>query len=74
MLIRGTKISTVDYIHAKRITNEGIKKEFLAILQKNIDVIVVPTTIISAPRFNELTVIELGDTILQTRGALLRLL
>ena len=52
MLIRGTKISAIDHIHAKRVINEELKKEFLAILQKKVDVIVVPTTIISAPRSN----------------------
>ncbi|MFY9798898.1 MAG: amidase family protein, partial [Candidatus Nitrosopolaris sp.] len=69
MLIRGTKISAVDYIHAERIINEELKKEFLAILQKRVDLIVVPTTIIHAP---ELTVTDIGNTILQTRDALLR--
>jgi aspartyl-tRNA(Asn)/glutamyl-tRNA(Gln) amidotransferase subunit A len=72
MLIRGTKISAIDYIHAKRVINEELKKEFLAILEKRVDVIVVPTTIIYAPRFNELTVTDIGNTILQTREALLR--
>ncbi|MGA8084088.1 MAG: hypothetical protein WB988_19725, partial [Candidatus Nitrosopolaris sp.] len=62
MLIRGTKISAVDYIHAERIINEELKKEFLAILQKRVDLIVVPTTIIHAP---ELTVTDIGNTILQ---------
>jgi aspartyl-tRNA(Asn)/glutamyl-tRNA(Gln) amidotransferase subunit A len=71
MLIRGTKISAIDYIHAKRIINEELKKEFLANLQR-VDVIVVPTTIISAPKFNELTATDIGNTILQTREALLR--
>src|SRR5215467_7394141 len=72
MLIRGTKISAIDYIHAKRIISEELKKEFLAILQDRVDVIVMPTTIISAPRFNELTVTDIGNNILQTREALLR--
>ena len=72
MLIRGTKISAVDYIHAKRIINEELKKEFLTILQEKIDVIVVPTTIISAPRFDELMVTDIGNSVLQTREALLR--
>ncbi len=72
MLIRGTKISAVDYIHAKRIINEELKKEFLTILKEMIDVIVVPTTIISAPRFDELMVTDIGNTVLQTREALLR--
>jgi aspartyl-tRNA(Asn)/glutamyl-tRNA(Gln) amidotransferase subunit A len=72
MLIRGTKISAVDYIHAKRIINEELKKEFLTILQKKIDIIVVPTTVIPAPRFDEVMTIDIGGTVLQTRDALLR--
>ncbi|HET7147643.1 MAG TPA: amidase [Candidatus Nitrosopolaris sp.] len=72
MLIQGTKISAVDYIHAMRIINEEIKKEHLAMLRQKIEVIVVPTTIIPAPRFDELTVSDICGTILQTREALLR--
>ncbi len=71
MLTVGTKVSAVDYLHAKKISEE-LKKEFLSILKGKVDVIIVPTTIISAPRFDELDVIEIGGTILQTREALLR--
>ncbi len=41
-------------------------------LKEKIDVIVVPTTIITAPRFDELMVTDIDDTFLQTREALLR--
>jgi aspartyl-tRNA(Asn)/glutamyl-tRNA(Gln) amidotransferase subunit A len=72
MLIRGTKISAIDYIHAKRVINEELKKEFLTILNEKCDLIVVPTTIIPAPRFDELMTIDIGGTVLQTRDVLLR--
>jgi aspartyl-tRNA(Asn)/glutamyl-tRNA(Gln) amidotransferase subunit A len=72
MLIQGTKISAVDYIHAMRIINEELKKELLSMLKQKIEVIVVPTTIIPAPRFDELTVSDVCGTVLQTREALLR--
>jgi aspartyl-tRNA(Asn)/glutamyl-tRNA(Gln) amidotransferase subunit A len=72
MLIRGTTISAVDYIRAKRIINEELKKGFLTILKKEVDVLVTPTTITSAPRFDELITIDIGNTVMQTREALLR--
>jgi aspartyl-tRNA(Asn)/glutamyl-tRNA(Gln) amidotransferase subunit A len=72
MLIRGTTISAVDYIRAKRIINEDLKKGFLTILKKKIDVLVMPTTIISAPRFDELMTTDISDTLMYTREALLR--
>lgn len=71
MLIQGTKISAVDYIHAMRIINDELKKELLMMFKK-VEVIVVPTTIIPAPRFDELMDIDICSTVLQTREALLR--
>lgn len=71
MLIQGTKISAVDYIHAMRIINDELKKELLMMFKK-VEVIVVPTTIIPAPRFDELMDIDICSTDLQTREALLR--
>jgi aspartyl-tRNA(Asn)/glutamyl-tRNA(Gln) amidotransferase subunit A len=71
MLIQGTKISAVDYIRALR-TIEDIRKEFLSILTHNVEVIIVPTNIIPAPRFDEETVNVGSGTVLQTREALLR--
>src|SRR5215216_598031 len=70
MLIQGTKISAVDYIRALRTVKE-IRKEFLSILSRNVDVIITPTTIIPAPRFDEETV-SIGNNTLETRQALLR--
>jgi aspartyl-tRNA(Asn)/glutamyl-tRNA(Gln) amidotransferase subunit A len=71
MLIQGTKISAVNYIYALTI-RERIRKEFLSILSHKVNVIIVPTTIIPAPRLDQETV-NIGDgTILQTREALLR--
>jgi aspartyl-tRNA(Asn)/glutamyl-tRNA(Gln) amidotransferase subunit A len=70
MLIRGTKISAVDYIHALR-TIRAIRKEFLSILSRNVNVIITPTTIIPAPRFDEETV-SIGKNTLETRQALLQ--
>lgn len=72
MLLRGRKISAVDYIHARRIINEELKKEFQTILKDKTNVLVVPTTIISAPRFDELMVTDIGKSVMQTREALLR--
>ena len=72
MLILGTKISAVDYLQAKKIIDVELKKEFLTILNEMVDVIIVPTTIIPAPRFDELDVIDIGGTVMQTREALLR--
>jgi aspartyl-tRNA(Asn)/glutamyl-tRNA(Gln) amidotransferase subunit A len=70
MLIEGIKVSAVDYIRALRTLKE-IKNEFLSILKQRIDIIIVPTTIIPAPRFDEETV-SIDDNVLQSREALLR--
>jgi aspartyl-tRNA(Asn)/glutamyl-tRNA(Gln) amidotransferase subunit A len=72
MLIKGTKISAVDYIHALRAIREKIREEFLSVLSHNVDILIVPTTIIAAPRFNEEMVSTEGNTLLQTRDALLQ--
>ncbi|MGC1929799.1 MAG: amidase [Candidatus Nitrosopolaris sp.] len=72
MLIEGTKISAIDYIHAMRIINEELKNELLMMLKQKIDVIAVPTTIIPAPRFDELMITDNDSYVLQTREALLR--
>jgi aspartyl-tRNA(Asn)/glutamyl-tRNA(Gln) amidotransferase subunit A len=71
MLVQGTKISAVDYIHSLDIVKE-IKKEFLSILNQRVEAIIVPTTIIPAPRFEEETVSIGENTVLETRQALLR--
>jgi aspartyl-tRNA(Asn)/glutamyl-tRNA(Gln) amidotransferase subunit A len=70
MLIEGTKISAVEYLHAMTITKK-IKSDFLSVLDKETDVIIVPTTIIPAPVFDEETV-NIGDSLFEIREALLR--
>jgi aspartyl-tRNA(Asn)/glutamyl-tRNA(Gln) amidotransferase subunit A len=71
MLIQGTKISAVDYIQSRNNVKE-IKNEFLSILNQQVEAIVVPTTIIPAPRFEEKTICIGKNTVLETRQALLR--
>jgi aspartyl-tRNA(Asn)/glutamyl-tRNA(Gln) amidotransferase subunit A len=72
MLVQGTKISAVDYINSIRTVKE-IRNEFLAVFSdRKLDAIVVPTTIISAPRFDEETVSVGKNVVLETRQALLR--
>jgi aspartyl-tRNA(Asn)/glutamyl-tRNA(Gln) amidotransferase subunit A len=70
MLIQGRRISAVDYIHALKAIKE-IKKEFLSILDRKIDAIITPTTIIPATRFDKKTV-SIGKNTLETRQALLQ--
>jgi aspartyl-tRNA(Asn)/glutamyl-tRNA(Gln) amidotransferase subunit A len=71
MLIEGTKVPAVDYMSAMSIVKE-IRQEFLSVLNRRVDAIVIPTTIIPAPRFGEATVSTNADTFLETREALLR--
>ena len=70
LLIEGTKVSAVDYLSSLRFIKE-IRKEFLSILNHQADVLIVPTTIIPAPKFNKET-ISIDGKALQTREALLR--
>jgi aspartyl-tRNA(Asn)/glutamyl-tRNA(Gln) amidotransferase subunit A len=72
MLIRGAKIPAIDYIQSLRCINVEIKKEFVAILNQKIDVIVIPTTVVAAPSFDDLIFKSGGDTVLNIREALLR--
>jgi aspartyl-tRNA(Asn)/glutamyl-tRNA(Gln) amidotransferase subunit A len=52
----GRQVIAVDYIRYKKIIKE-IRNELLRILKYKVDVIAVPTTIITAPRFDEVEVI-----------------
>jgi aspartyl-tRNA(Asn)/glutamyl-tRNA(Gln) amidotransferase subunit A len=70
MLIEGTKIPAIDYIRAHKLRNE-LRSELLKILKK-VDVIVVPTTIITAPRFDDLEISNIDDKVIKIREALLR--
>jgi aspartyl-tRNA(Asn)/glutamyl-tRNA(Gln) amidotransferase subunit A len=58
MLLQGTEVSAVDYIQAQRFRKE-IRNTFMNVL-KNVDVLIVPTTIITAPNFDEATVSVCG--------------
>ena len=65
MLAQGTKISAVDYISAIN-TVRKLRKEFQSILNHKVDTIIVPTTIIPAPRFDEAVSIDM-NTVVETR-------
>ncbi len=71
LLLEGAKISAVDYIKSRDIAKE-IRGEFMSILHNKVDALIVPTTIISAPKFDEETVYIDDDITLKTREALLR--
>lgn len=72
MLEDGTVIPAVDYINSLRVIKK-LKNEFLANFStQKLDYIVVPTTIIPAPKFEEDTVGAYRNFELKTRQALLR--
>jgi aspartyl-tRNA(Asn)/glutamyl-tRNA(Gln) amidotransferase subunit A len=70
MLLEGTQIAAIEYIRALRLRNE-IKNEFLRLLKK-VDIIVVPTTILAAPRFDDFQVSNIDGKLIEIREALLR--
>lgn len=71
LLLEGKKISAVDYIKSRDLAKE-MRGEFMSILHNKVDALIVPTTIIPAPKFEEETV-NMGDNFaLKTRDALLR--
>ena len=72
MLLQGKRISAADYIKSLRTVKE-IKSVFLAMfLNRKIDAIVVPSTIVPAPRVVD-NIIRVGkNVVLETRQALLR--
>jgi aspartyl-tRNA(Asn)/glutamyl-tRNA(Gln) amidotransferase subunit A len=70
MLLEGTKIAAIDYVRAHKLRNE-IRNEFLRLLKK-VDVIVVPTTILTAPSFDDLEGSNINGKLMETREALLR--
>jgi aspartyl-tRNA(Asn)/glutamyl-tRNA(Gln) amidotransferase subunit A len=72
MLMQGKSISAVDYIQSLRAVNE-IRNEILAILSnRKIDAIVVPTTIVAAPRIRDSVVRVRNSVVVETRQALLQ--
>lgn len=71
LLLEGSKITAVEYIHAKKKSYK-IKNCLSKIFRKT-DAIIIPTTIITAPKFGELENIEINDEYrVETRMALLR--
>ena len=70
MLLEGTQIAAIEYIRALKLRNQ-IKNEFLRLLKK-VDIIVVPTTILAAPRFDDLEVSNIDGKLIEIREALLR--
>ena len=60
MLMQGTEVTAVDYIRAQKFRKE-LRNEFVKVLQ-NLDVLVMPTTPLTAPGFDEQTVVIGGKT------------
>jgi aspartyl-tRNA(Asn)/glutamyl-tRNA(Gln) amidotransferase subunit A len=58
MLMQGTKVSAVEYIRAHKFRKE-LRNEFVKVL-KNFDVLIMPTTLLTAPGFDEQRVV-IGD-------------
>ena len=72
MLLQGTRISAVNYIQSLNAANE-IKNEMLALFSnQEIDALIVPTTIVAAPRISDTVVSIRNNDVLETRQALLR--
>ena len=69
MLMQGTEVSAVDYIRAHKFRKE-LRNEFVRVL-KNFDVLVMPTTPLTAPRFEE-QMADIGGKTLQIYQALSR--
>jgi aspartyl-tRNA(Asn)/glutamyl-tRNA(Gln) amidotransferase subunit A len=72
MLIQGTRVMAYDYLNSKTIIEE-IGKEFMRTLSSECStIIIVPTTIITAPLYSELITVDVNNKVFQTREALLR--
>ena len=69
MLMQGTEVPAVDYIRAHKFRKDLIN-EFVTLLE-NLDVLIMPTTPITAPEFAEQTVV-IGDKTLPIYQALSR--
>ena len=70
MLIEGTKIRTDEYICAKKQIKK-IKYEFMNLFSNGINAILVPTTVIVAPKLRKGD-IKIDDLVLNVRKTLLR--
>ena len=72
LLIEGKKVLAYDYLNSKKIIGE-IRAEFSRRLSSgHFNIIIVPTTIVTAPLFSELVKIKVNGKALRTRDALLR--
>ncbi len=72
MLMQGKEISAVDYIQSLKAVSE-IKSEILAIMSnQRIDALVVPSTIVAAPRISDSVVNVGNNVVVETRRALLQ--
>jgi aspartyl-tRNA(Asn)/glutamyl-tRNA(Gln) amidotransferase subunit A len=69
MLTRGTQISAINYIRAEKFRRE-VRDAFMKVLN-NVDVLVMPTTPLTAPGFGEQTV-TVGNKTLEVYSALSR--
>jgi aspartyl-tRNA(Asn)/glutamyl-tRNA(Gln) amidotransferase subunit A len=69
MLMQGTEVSAVDYIRSHRY-RKYLRSEFIKLLQ-NVDVLIMPTTPLTAPGFDEPTVV-IGDKTFPVYQALSR--
>ena len=69
MLLQGTEVSAIEYIRAQRFRRE-LRNDFMRLLG-NENVLIIPTTPIAAPTFNEQT-IEIGGKTLQIYQTLSR--
>ena len=69
MLMQGTEVSAVDYIRSQKF-RKYLRDEFIKLLQ-NFDTLIMPTTPLTAPGFDEQTVV-IGDKTLPVYQALSR--
>jgi aspartyl-tRNA(Asn)/glutamyl-tRNA(Gln) amidotransferase subunit A len=69
MLMQGTEVSAVDYIRSQKF-RKYIRDEFIKLLQ-NFDILIMPTTPLTAPGFDEQTVV-IGDKTFPVYQALSR--
>jgi aspartyl-tRNA(Asn)/glutamyl-tRNA(Gln) amidotransferase subunit A len=69
MLIQGMHIPAVDYLQALKFAKKA-RHEYMKVFKK-VDVIIVPTTILTAPKLGE-TLVTIDDKNFQIRQALLR--
>jgi aspartyl-tRNA(Asn)/glutamyl-tRNA(Gln) amidotransferase subunit A len=69
MLMQGTEVYAVDYIRSHRY-RKYLRSEFIKLLQ-NVDVLIMPTTPLTAPGFDEPTVV-IGDKTFPVYQALSR--